>query len=461
MRAVIYCRVSSDPNDRGRSVGEQEAECRAFCEQQRFTVTEVLIDNDRGASRYSRKDRPAYRKLRRVLPHNDLVVTWEASRAQRDLAAYVQLRELCVEENVLWAYSGRIYDLSRGDDRFTTGLDALLSEKEVDQTRERVLRGVRANMAAGRPHGKLAYGYRIRRDPETGESIDRVPDEKTSPIVREIARRTIAGEAMYSIVKDLNARGVPAPRPGRDGEQVPWRADVTRRMIENPTYAGLRTHRGEVTGTATWEPIISVEDHERIKAMFSDPKRLTHQGSDPRWLLSGIAVCGVCGGPMRRAKNRGHGTYTCQRGFCVVRRIEATDEYVTESVLRRLEKPDFAEHCVEEDGASADAIKEVAALRARLEAFTDSAADGELTPAALARIEQKLRPQIAAAERRVRATFASPIVAHLAGPDARARWIDLDIAEKRAAVKALAAIRILKIGRGKRFDPESVEIDWH
>lgn len=460
MRAIIYCRVSSDPNNKGRSVEEQEQECRTFCDQQGWSVIEVLVDNDRGASRYSRKDRPAYRKLRRMLPGADVLVTWEASRAQRDLGAYVQLRELCVDQEVLWSYSGRTYDLSRGDDRFTTGLDALLAEKEVDQTRERVLRGVRAGMAAGRPHGKLAYGYRIVRDPMTGESIDRVPDEATASVVREMARRTIEGESMYSIVADFNARKIPGPRPGRDGQPVPWLASVARRMIENPTYAGLRTHRGEVTGPATWQPIISVRDHERIKALFSDPARLTHHGSDPRWLLSGIAKCGVCGSPMRRQKNRGAGTYTCMKGFCTVRRVEQTDEYVTESVLRRLESPDVLEGLGQEDSAVSDAVAKVAALRSRLEGFMDSAADGELTPAALSRIEQKLRPQIAAAERLVRASFHSPVVADLAGSGARDKWSQIGIDERRAAIAALASIRILPVGKGKRFDPESIEITW-
>ncbi len=461
VRAVIYCRVSNDPNASGRSVTEQEAECRALCERNGWTVADVLVDNDRGASRYSRKDRPAYRKLRRVLQEGDALVTWEASRAQRDLGAYVQLRELCVERRVLWCYSGRVYDLSRGDDRFTTGLDALLAEKEVDQTRDRVLRGVRANLAAGKPHGKLPYGYRILRDAESGEAIDRVPDEAMAPIVREMARRTLAGEAMYAIVNDLNARGIPGPRPGRDGEPVAWLPAVARRMIENPTYAGLRTHRGEVTGPATWQGLLTVDEHERIKAIFADPKRRSnHRGSAPRWLLSGIAECGVCGTGVRRQKNRGYGTYVCPDSFCVSRGVESVDGLVVESVLRRLESVDVVEHLGEQDSAAADARAELEALRARLEAFTDSAADGELTPAALARIEQRLRPQIAEAERQVRASFSSPLVAELAGPHARTRWAELSIEDRRSVVKAIATVRILKSRPRRTFDPSTVEITW-
>src|ERR1700687_5300489 len=61
-------------------------------------------------SRYSTKDRPEYKKLAKILKPGDVLVTWEASRAQRDLAAYVTLRDLCAERGVLLSYSGRTYD---------------------------------------------------------------------------------------------------------------------------------------------------------------------------------------------------------------------------------------------------------------------------------------------------------------------------------------------------------------
>ncbi|NKR80190.1 recombinase family protein [Rhodococcus hoagii] len=65
MRAIIYARVSADQSGRGRSVSEQEAECRAICQREGWDVAEVLSDNDVGASRFSRvKDRPAYERLK-------------------------------------------------------------------------------------------------------------------------------------------------------------------------------------------------------------------------------------------------------------------------------------------------------------------------------------------------------------------------------------------------------------
>ncbi|MDL9944221.1 recombinase family protein [Gordonia sp. ABSL11-1] len=461
MRAIIYCRVSSDPNQRGKSVDEQERECRALADRSGWTVGEVLIDNDRGASRYSHKTRPAYQRLQQILSPGDVLVTWEASRAQRDLKAYVELRDLCAERGVMWSYSGRTYDLARGDDRFTTGLDALLAEKEVEQSRERVLRSVRANAAAGRPHGKLPYGYKIIRDPDTGIPVDRVPNPETAPIVQEAARRVLAGDAIYAVCADLNERGIPGPRPKRDGSKAPWIPVTMRKILESPTYAALRVHKGEVVGDATWEPIISREDHQRLVALFADPSRLTHRGAEPKWLLTGVAVCGECGGAIRRQKNRGFDAYLCKDAFHVSRNVVPVDEYVTEAVIRRLESQALLGDLADANTELRAAMDHARGLQQRLDSFTDSAADGELSAAALARIEAKLRPQIAAAEARVRSFMPSPQVADIAGPGARERWLELTIKDRRELLAQIVVVHIHSVN-GKRGRPiaEGIELTW-
>ncbi|QGJ87285.1 serine integrase [Gordonia phage Wocket] len=462
MRAIIYCRVSSDPHARGKSVTEQESDCRATAKAHGWDVGEVLVDNDRGASRYSRKDRPAYRRLAETLTPGDVLVTWEASRAQRDLSAYLQLRDLCSERGVLWSYSGRTYDLARGDDRFTTGLDALLSEKEVEVTRERVLRSMRANAAAGRPHGKLAYGFMIVRDPHTGQSLDRVPNPETAPTFKEAADRVLDGESLYAVCNDFNARGIPAPRPRRDGTPAKWIPVTLRKILESPTYAGLRQSHGEVTGPATWEPLISMEQHERLKALFADPNRLTQRGSEPRWLLAGIARCGVCGATVKRIKSRGIQTYMCRDKFCAARMVATVDDYVVEAVMRRLEGQDLVGQIDSDNAEYGAAIENVRALQQRLDSFTDAAAEGEVTPAALARIEAKLLPQIERAEGRVRALAHSPAVARIAGAGARERWELLAVRDRRDIVRALVDVQIHRIGKGRRNVPigEGIELSW-
>ncbi|WP_026919493.1 recombinase family protein [Gordonia shandongensis] len=469
MRAIIYCRVSSDPAKRGKSVTEQEAECRDVCTREGWDVAEVLVDNDLGASRYSRGERTAYARLEATLRPGDVLVTWEASRAQRDLSAYLTLRDLCADRGVLWSYSGRTHDLTRGDDRFTTGLDALLAEKEVEQTRERVLRAVRARAAAGRPHGKPPYGYRVARDPDTGQSTGRAPDPEQAPRVQEIIRRILAGDSIYRICRDFTDRGIPRPR---SSDTNAWDATTVRRIANNPAYAGLRVHHGQVVGPGTWEPIISVDDHERAKSLVSDPSRTTRPktGDGPAWLLSGILACAHCGSPCVRNKTRGKPIYACaghryaETGLrhCTGRVIERVDPYVTEAIIRRLEGQDLVDDLCASDVEYRAAADEAAALRRRLDGFTDAAAEGEVSPSALARIEAKLLPQIEAAEQRARSRV-SPLVESMRGAGARRRWDSLPMLDRRELVRALtASITLSSVGRGRKTYPdgEGITITW-
>jgi len=169
--ALIYARESNDPHGHGRSPKEQVAESTAWCHSQNITVGKVIIDNNRSASRHAKRSREGWAEVHRQLADGgiDLLVTWEASRAQRDLDAYTKLRALCADHGVRWAYSGTVYDLAKREDRFRTGLDALVAEDEADRTRERVMRAMRANAANGRPHGRLPFGYWRIYDPITKE----------------------------------------------------------------------------------------------------------------------------------------------------------------------------------------------------------------------------------------------------------------------------------------------------
>lgn len=395
--------------------------------------------------------RPAYQRLAEVLEPGDVLVMWEASRAQRDLDAYVALRKLCAERKVLWSYSGRTFDLQRGDDRFTTGLDALLAEREAEDIRGRVLRAQRANAEQGLAHGRIPFGYVAERDEHTGQIINRVPDCETAPIVREMARRFLAGEPIRSITRDLNDREIPTSTGSG-----PWRTRMVTRILKSPTYAGLRTHLGH-TRPGVWEALISIEDHERLVSLLQDPTRRTQRGMEPKHLLTGIARCGECKSKLWRLKSGGNSAYTCMDNRCVSRKMKPVDMLVTEVVLKKLEKVSCP--AALEDPRVEEALRTARELRARLDGFTDKAADGELSPAALARLEARLLPQIKTAER-IANSNVSPEVAELVGPNARRRWIDMSVPGRRNVVNSLVDVQIHPAPRGKLFRPEFVEVTW-
>lgn len=456
-RAIIYTRVSKDSAGTGRSVAEQEAECRAVCEREGWEVgDEVLQDNDIGASRWSGKDRPAYRRLAEVLRPGDVLVTWEASRAQRDLRAYAELRDLCAALGVLWNYKGRTHDLNVGADRFTTGLDALLAEREADEIRDRVLRALEANAAEGKPHGKIAYGYRAVRDPQTGLITSREIDPEAAGWIREMAERVLQGESLRAILKDVN------PRAGRK-----WYSATISKMLRSPTLAGLRTYKGE-TLPGNWEPILTMDEHKRLVTVLGDPgRRTSYRGTEPRYLVSGIAVCGVCGGPCYVGMNHKKPTYVCRNGGHVSRLVSDVDPVVIDKMIRIINQQRVNVFLFREDDGegrstgneSAEWIAKAQLLQGRLDEFSESAATGEISKSEYLKISGSINKQIAEANSKAAETAVnSDPMLELLYREPEEVWESANMDQRRRFIRATIDVRILKTGAGQRFEESSVQV---
>lgn len=470
IEAVILARVSDDRDGASDSTSEQVDEATEWCGDNGVGIVEILIEDDIGASRYSKKARPNWSRALELLSAKStkrrMLITWESSRAQRRLDWYLQLRQVCEDAGALWMYQGRVYDMRDPDDRRRTAQDAIDDEYEVEKTRKRVMRDMRKVAAEGRPHGKLAYGYKIIRDEKTGRSIGREIYDEQAAVVRDIAQRLLAGQSVRSVATHLNDSGIPAPRPARTGPQAggpaPWRSNTLAKLILSPTYVGLRTTRGAVTGPATWKPILTMDEHERLKALLTHPSRLTHRGTEPVWLLTNWHHCGECGGRLTLRKGR-HQTpaYTCEDGFCFGAVVKPVEALVEEAVLQRLESPDVLKLLAVAAQDSADAFEEARRLTTRLDEAIEKAAEGELSAGTLAKLEAKLKPKIAAAERKARAAIKSPVVRRLAGPHARRLWAELSMSDKREVVRALVEVRIFRGGKGTRvLNPRRVHLRW-
>lgn len=465
MRALIYARVSLDPRGQGRSVTEQENECRTWADREGWTITTVITETG-SASRYARSTtaRKRWPEVTQAIAtgNHDILLAWESSRTTRDLTDYTALRDLCATHNVLLGYSGTVYDLTNRTDRFRTGLDALLAEDESARTSERIARSVRARAAAGQPHGKLPYGYRREYDPRTGALQRQVPDETTAPIVAEITRRVGNGEALNAIARDLTNRGIPIPRPARTRHNTnAWLATTIKRLATTPTNAGRRTHQGQDVGPATWPPIVTPEEHAR--AVDAIARKTAHNpkgDATARHLLSGIARCGSpgCGGPLRRIMNRGTESYLCGWCYKVARKKTLVDNHVLDrlrALIATIPAPDPSQ---DRDEDLEQAKKELGDLEQLLDDYLDMGANEQMSPAAVAKMEAKLTPRIAAARRAVHALRIPPRLAsyNLDDPD----LIDsMTIPELRAFIRDAVTITVHPAGRGQRtFNPDLIEV---
>jgi site-specific DNA recombinase len=159
--ALIYARVSDDPTGQGRSTDSQIDECRRWADREGWEVVDVIEDIDRSASRHATKVREGWADVVTAIESGgvDVLVTWEASRAQRDLMQYTKLRKLCERTETQWAYSNSVHDMTDSTDRFRTSMDAVIAESESDKISDRVSRGVRSAAMDGRPSGRNATDF--------------------------------------------------------------------------------------------------------------------------------------------------------------------------------------------------------------------------------------------------------------------------------------------------------------
>lgn len=478
--ALIYTRASMDRHYLMRSTGDQETDCRSWCAQQHWRVGKVITDANRSASAWRTREREGFEEALQLIASKKYAafVTWEPSRAGRELLAYVQLRAACQEAGVLYLTKGRVYDFSRSDDAFMMGLEFLTAEKDAAVIRERQLRTVRLNAQKGRPHGRLPYGYRRVYDEHTGALIRQEIDPEKAAIIRAAADDVLDGIAINHIVTRLNQQGVPTPMKPRSENSPGWVSTTLRQVLRSPTIAGLRKYQGEVIGEADWPAILPPEKWEQVCQVLADRARRTRyveedNHSHPKWLLSFIAKCGYCSRPLvrrfgmipRRDGNT-RDNYTCNLVGCRKISIDVprTDAYVVATLLGWLSKPESLAVIAGPEENWNERVREaeahLAALRERREEAAREYAEGRISLSMLSSVEQRLNPEIErAAKAAVPPVADRNLLALVAEKDVESAWARLDLLEQRRLIKMLLDIRVDRARpMGGIFDPGRIKI---
>ncbi|WP_270889895.1 recombinase family protein [Pedococcus sp. 5OH_020] len=461
-RAAVYARVSQDRAE-GRSVSEQEAESRRACANNGWAVAAVYADNDVSASRFTTKRRADWTRLVSDLDSGmfDVLVLWEPSRGSRDLVTWAALLDVCRRQKVLLHVTshGRTYDPGNPRDWRTLADDGVDSAYESEKQSQRITRAMAANAKAGRPHGRVPYGYVRSYDPATKAFVGQEPDPETAAVVREIIGRVGRAEPVIAVSRDLNARGVRPPAARQ------WSRQHVRRIALNPSYAGLRLYAGE-SYEGTWPALVDAAEFYAAKRLLEDPARRKTKPGRNKYLLSYIARCGVCDEQLQAApRGRAVPSYFCAGGH-VQAGVAWLDALIEGVVLARLDDGELlARLTVADDEQAVAARAKIGELRERLAEWRDAAANGKASPASLAHIETNLLADIEVEERKVQRAGAPAALVDLLGADVIAdRWRTLQVAQRREVVKVLGmAITLNRAnasGRHAAGAYDRVAVEW-
>jgi len=392
--------------------------------------------------------------------HVDAVAVWHVDRLHRHPRELEEFMELCGSVGVprLASVSGEI-DLSTHDGQFLARILGAMSRKESDDKSRRATRKHQELAEAGKiaGGGTRPYGY---------EADKRTVREQEAAVIRECARRLLAGESLRSLCLDLEERDVPTVTG------APWKTQTLRRLLMSGRISGQREHHGELVAASEWPGIISPAETTRIRALLSDPSRRTNR-SVRRYLLVRLLRCGECGELLvSRPKAGGARRYVCASGpnfsGCghVYAMAESLEEFVVEAVLFRL---DTAELATALSGASVGADgeqwqREIESSQAQLAELAAMYGRQEIGMiewrAASAPINQRVTD---ARKRLSRLTSTSVLDGHVGnGADLKERWDTLPLSRQHAIVSAVLDHVIVGPGRRglNRFDPSRFQPVW-
>jgi site-specific DNA recombinase len=458
-RAVIYCRISSDPKGDMLGVQRQERACRDLVEQQGWSVIEVFTDDDRSA--YSGKPRPSYNAMLVAVQAGevDVVVAWAPDRLTRstlDLEALIDIVE-AARVDIATVQSG-LYDLSTPSGRMSARVVGAVARYESEHKSAR-LRAKAAEIAAtGRVGGGGTRPYGFDDDRVTHRTAE-------AKVIRDAAARVVAGETLRGVAADLNQRGVPTVTGAR------WTSHSLKRILIAARTAGLRQHQGVTIGPAAWAGIIDETTHHQLRAVLLDPARRTNQTAR-RYLLTSFAVCGLCDTRLvARPRGDKRRCYVCSSGpgfaGCGKIRVLADEleDHVVAMICEAVDTDALAAAvAVEPTDTDTELANSITHLDNELNALADDYADGAISRDAYKR---------AAARLDARRVDAQAELARGAVVDRRAgvlsdpvplseRWANLNFDQRRVVVEAVVdAVVVGPAVRGRNyFDQDRVALRW-
>ena len=202
---------------------------------------------------------------------------------------------------------------SVSDDEFTTnemlwGFASRQSAKYSEDLSDHVTRGyekaAKRGTAAWLARGIKLGGYQVLREfDDRGRvihtAIKHPEDAWIYQLIFEMAK---AGSGAVTIQLELSARDARTRPARKDHNARPFDVNRISQILDNEAYAGLLVHKGEVVGPGDWPRYIEPEDFYRLREERRTrmPDTTRQPGRPPvGYLLSNLAVCGECGGPMR------------------------------------------------------------------------------------------------------------------------------------------------------------------
>jgi site-specific DNA recombinase len=451
MRTAVYTRISKDTDQQGKGVERQLAACAELADQLGWEVVERYDDND--ISAYSGRRRPGFERMLDDMAagHFAALIVWHTDRLYRSMKDLERLIDVADQRRVqLKTVEGGDLDLGTSAGRMLGRILGATARQESEHHAERRTAANLQRAAAGQwcNTGNRPFGYT-----KSGE-----PLEPEASMLRQAAADILAGHSLHSIAATWNAAGHTTTKGAK------WSNLHVRRVLTNPRIAALRVHQGTVIGAGNWKPILDADTFRGLSAYLQDPSRKNAVAFERRYLLSGIAICGICGQKMYATHPHGRDramVYACRPTAHVARVGAPLDQLIESVALKVLSGSDIHRRLGTTDVLDVSSLHtDRAALQARLDELAAMFAAGHIDASQLRRGTTDLRTQLTDINKTLadlaRTSPASKLLAE--GGELNTRWAALSVDLRGKIVDELMTVRVMPAPRGSRFSPEFVEV---
>lgn len=468
MKVFGYVRLSRANREESTSVVRQRAIVAQTAAARGWTLVDTIEDVDVSASK-KRLDRPGLNELRRRVAAGEAagVLVWRLDRLARSVVDI----GILLDEGIQVVSATEPFDTTSAMGRAMVEVSQVFAGLESKTIAARVTASKAHLRKVGRwSGGPVPYGYKAAPHPDgVGRALMPAADE--AAVVRRMADLALAGATPSAVARALNADGVPTRRrekegPGGQPVAIAWSASVVRNVLTSGVVLGrvreggdraagrapepLRDDRG--VPLVFWEPLLPVEDVERIRAAWADlrpafpadvaAKRWTSQA--PSRVLVGLLRCPTCGialTPRQYRDGRQPPTYVCgasSRGrYCergVTVRADLVEAEVEARFMAEMGHHQFIERRAVELRAPAGLAALDEAIRDTTTAMARPGIGRDERRTLFDRLEslQEDRDRLAAVP-------VEPVMENVPGPTFAAAWDDADTTGRRALLLAAGA----------------------
>jgi len=406
MKAAIYCRVSTEDQEReGTSLGSQLRACLKRAEELAFETGEGHIFQEVWSG--LTLERPKLTNLRDRARQGEIsaVIVYSTDRLSRDPVHLLLLADEFEKKGVALIFVTEPLDNTL-EGQLLGFVRGWASKVEAVKIRERTMRGRKSRAQMGKlPTGGVnLYGYDY--DHTVGK---RKVNEYEAGIVRMMFNWLVEERVSCNeICRRLVALGIPAPKGG-----IHWGRTTVGRILRNPTYYGktyankvfctepnkgstenrrYKKTRREPRPREDWielpdatPPIISEELFNYAQRQLQANRVMAPRAQKHRYLLRGLIWCKWCGRRYHGEPEHGYRYYRCSGRNkvlspipCRNQRIKAgyLEELVWGKVKEMLVKPELViaelERMKESHTEAQHLEEEVRLNRERLEALGDA-----------------------------------------------------------------------------------------